>query len=191
MIRGARVSPLLKLASSPGPEAEVRFRTLYGSHFVPIHRYVVRLSGEPAHAEDIAQEVFVRLWKALNSVGEPPNVRAWLFRVASNLVVSRFRVRTRALRLFLPSAAAEQRPAASNTDVEREAAQRQMVERALQQLPQPMRQCLLLHHEGLTAREIGEVLGVKPTYVSTLVYRAHERFRRECDALGGHDGLFG
>jgi DNA-directed RNA polymerase specialized sigma24 family protein len=76
-------------------------------------------------------------------------------------------------------------------DVERESVRRQMVTRVLAQLPAPMRQCLLLHHEGLTGREIGEVLGVKPSYVATLVFRAHERFRRECDALGGRDGLLG
>jgi hypothetical protein len=38
---------------------------------------------------------------------------------------------------------------------------------------------------------MAEVLGVKPSYVSTLVFRAHERFRRECDAFGGHNGLLG
>lgn len=160
------------------------------SHFLPISRYVIRLSGESALAEDIAQDVFVRLWKELKSTGEPPNVRAWLFRVASNLVVSRFRVRTRALRIFLPPEAGEQRAAIATTDVERETAQRQIVELALQHLPEPMRQCLLLHHEGLTAREVSVVLGVRSSYVSTLVYRAHERCRKECDAFGGSDGLF-
>ena len=182
---------MLKLAAPREPDADVRFRTLYGSHFGAISRYVVRLSGEPAHAEDIVQEVFVRLWKELNAAREPANLRAWLFRVASNLVVSRFRVRTRALRLFVQADSVDAPSAVAATDIEREAAHRQIVERALRQLPQPMRQCLLLHHEGLTAREISELLGVKSSYVSTLVYRAHERFRRECELLGGRDGVLG
>jgi RNA polymerase sigma-70 factor (ECF subfamily) len=181
---------VLKLATLPEPDAEALFRASYGAYFVAINRYVVRLSGDLSQAEDIAQETFVRLWKELNANGEPPNTRAWLFHVASNLVVSGFRGRTRALRFFLPPQAAEKHPPAAATNVEREASHRQIVEQALKQLPEPMRQSLLLHNEGLTAREIGEVLGVKPSYVSTLVYRAHERFRRACDALGGTHGLF-
>jgi RNA polymerase sigma factor (sigma-70 family) len=175
--------PKLHILSDRDDEA--RFRALYSAHFVAIHRYVARLSGDPVHAEDVAQEVVLRLWKELEQEGEPPDARAWLFRVASNLVVSGFRSRARALKVFLPSIAADVRPPLADVNVEREAAYRQIVERVLKRLPAPMRQCLLLHHEGLTGREMADVLGVKPSYVGTLVYRAHERFRRECDALGG------
>ena len=57
-----------------------------------------------------------------------------------------------------------------------------------------MRLTLVLYHEGLTGPEIAQVLGVKASYVGTLVLRAHERFRREYERLGherlGHkDGL--
>lgn len=180
---------MLRLATPHEPDAEVRFRSAYGTFFAPIHRYVVRLSGDVGQAEDLAQEVFVRLWRQLQSGQRPPNTRAWLFRVASNLVISRFRVRRRTIRLFFPGMADEAERARADTNIEQEAVRRQMVERALARLPEPMRQCLLLHHEGLTGREVAEVLGVKHSYVATLVFRAHERFRRECDALGGSDGL--
>jgi DNA-directed RNA polymerase specialized sigma24 family protein len=49
----------------------------------------------------------------------------------------------------------------------------------------------LLHHEGLTGKEIADVVGVKASYVSTLVLRAHERFRRACEAHGGRHGMPG
>src|SRR5262249_52895552 len=147
--------------------------------------------GDSTQAEDVAQEAFVRLWQELTTGSEPANIRAWIFRVASNFTVSRFRIRARTLRLFLPSHFIDVRPPLSDVNVEREAARRQIVERVLQRLPEPMRQCLLLHEEGLSGREIAEILRVKPSYVNTLVFRAHERFRRECDTLGGRDGLLG
>ena len=89
------------------PDDEARFVASYAAYFVAIRRYAVRLAGDVGHGEDIAQEIFVRLWKEISAKGEPPNTRAWLFRVASNLAVNRFRVRSRDLRFFLPSDTAE------------------------------------------------------------------------------------
>jgi RNA polymerase sigma-70 factor (ECF subfamily) len=190
MLQGKeRRSSLLKLAQPREPDVEARFLALYETYFVPIRRFIVRLSGDRQHAEDLAQEVFKHLWAELTSAAEPANTRAWLYRVASNVVVSGYRSRARALR-FLWSSVGSAAPAApSREDVEGDAARREMVERALATLPNAMRQCLLLQQEGLTGREIGDILNVNPSYVSTLIYRAHERFRRECDRVGGVDGL--
>jgi RNA polymerase sigma-70 factor, ECF subfamily len=182
------VPSLIGLAEPHETAAETLFRRAYGEYFVRIRTYVRRLSGDTTQAEDLAQEVFARLWKELVTAGSPPNTRAWLYRVAGNLVVSRFRLHARVSQFLRASPGGASR--SSSVNVEREAAHRQIVERALKELPEPMRQCLLLHHEGLTANEMAEILRIKPAYVRTLVFRAHERFRRACDALGGSDGLF-
>ncbi|MPZ21623.1 MAG: hypothetical protein GEV06_27595 [Luteitalea sp.] len=50
---------------STGPDAQRCFRTAYRAYFLQIRRYTGRLSGDPAQAEDLAQDVFVRLWKVL------------------------------------------------------------------------------------------------------------------------------
>jgi RNA polymerase sigma factor (sigma-70 family) len=176
------VRPHLSVAAPTESADELFFRSAYERHFDAVKRYIRRLSGDVTSSEDIAQEVFVRLWRQLVRDGSPPNVRAWVYRVASNLVIGGFRHRIRALRRLLPFSARDEKTA----DLERDVAQRQIVERVLAKLPEPMRQCLLLHHEGLTAAEIGEVLCIKPSYVRTLVFRAHERFRRECEALVGN-----
>jgi RNA polymerase sigma-70 factor (ECF subfamily) len=182
------VRSLIGLTETSESAAESLFRVAYDRYFDRVHVYVRRLAGSGEHAEDVAQEVFVRLWRELLTHGAPPNTRAWLFRVAGNLVMSRFRVRARVWR-FVQSALTVS-PFAS-VDVEREAAHRQIVDRALKELPEPMRRCLLLHHEGLTAQEMADILGIRPGYVRTLVFRAHERFRRTCDALvGDGDDLF-
>lgn len=172
-------------ATEQAAELETQFRACYEANYRSLRRYIARLSGEAEEAGDLTQESFVRLWKELESGTQLINPRAWLYRVAGNLVINRFKGRAheRAHESQAPLRLAPD-------DVERTLIRRQLVQRALQQLPAPMRQGLLLYHEGLTGREIAVVLGVKPSYVGTLIMRAHERFRRECEAVGGgHDLL--
>jgi RNA polymerase sigma-70 factor, ECF subfamily len=182
---------VLNLTRHPHPGAESRFRSAYESHRAALLRYAARLAGDASLAEDVTQEIFVRLWKEMTTVGEPANTRAWLYRVATNLVIDRGHRHRRTLAFILPSAFASSDTPSRDPNIERDVARRQLVRRALDRLPEPMRQCLLLHHEGLTGKEIALVLGVKPSYVGTLVLRAHDRFRRECESLGGPHGLLG
>jgi RNA polymerase sigma-70 factor, ECF subfamily len=182
---------VLNLTRPLRPGAETRFRETYDAHRAALHRYITRLAGDPSLADDVTQELFVRLWKEMTTVGEPANARAWLYRVATNLVIDRGQTQRRSLAVILPFAFAPTNVPSRDPDVERDVARRQLVRRALARLPEPMRQSLLLHHDGLTGKEIALVLGIKPSYVGTLVLRAHDRFRRECQALGGPHGLLG
>jgi RNA polymerase sigma factor (sigma-70 family) len=186
-----RIATVLNLAKRPKSEIDARFRAYYEAHYTALYRYVCRLSGDTVAADDTTQELFVQLWKEMTTAGDPGNPRAWLYRVATNLVIDRGRSLRRTLAFILPSTAKPADTPAPGADVEQVVAHREMVRRVLRRLPEPMRQCLLLHHEGLTGKEIAEVLGVKPSYVGTLVLRAHDRFRREWQALGGRDGLPG
>ncbi|MFQ5923219.1 MAG: sigma-70 family RNA polymerase sigma factor, partial [Anaerolineales bacterium] len=68
------------------------FGRLYESHMDAIYRYIYFRVGEPAQAEDMTEEVFVKAWEAL------PNYRptehpftSWLYRIAHNLVVDHYR----------------------------------------------------------------------------------------------------
>ncbi len=179
------------LANPSRREVEERFRSIYDAQAAAVHRYVSRLSGDAVAAEDLTQDVFIRLWKEMAEGDEPPNPRAWLFKVASNLVINRYHARRRAFAVIAPSDATTESAERAPGDLERAVASRQLVRRALDTLPEPMRQVFLLHHEGLTGKEIADVVGVKASYVSTLVLRAHERFRRACEAHGGRHGMPG
>jgi RNA polymerase sigma factor (sigma-70 family) len=116
--------------------------------------------------------------------------RAWVFRVATNAAINASKAHQRELRRDT-AAHAEQQRLVLRPNLERTAVLRDIVRRALARVPDPMRQCLLLYHEGLTGREIAGVLGIAPSYVGTLVVRAHDRFRRECEALGDCHDLLG
>jgi RNA polymerase sigma-70 factor (ECF subfamily) len=168
-------------------EAEALFREYYETNYRPLRRYVARLSGEPSDADDITQEVFAKLWRECERGVEITSIRGWLYRVASHVVINRFRKKAHSPRVCMSLEIAASKMPAALTDLEREAARRQIVRTALSALGEPMRQCLLLHHAGLTGREIAQVVGVKPSYVGSLIVRGHERFRRQCEALGVTD----
>ena len=69
------------------PEAAM-MRVLYDEHAAALWRYAVRLTGDPARAEDVVQETLLRAWQhpEVTDDGER-SARAWLFTVARNLII--------------------------------------------------------------------------------------------------------
>ena len=81
---------LLKHAMSRDGKA---FATLVDRHFPVVYRVVWRMMNGHADAEDVAQEAFLRLWRDPSQVREGGALSGWLIRVASNLVMDRFRAK--------------------------------------------------------------------------------------------------
>jgi RNA polymerase sigma-70 factor, ECF subfamily len=109
----------------------------------------------------------------------PDNMRAWLFRVATNLARDRQKsqIRSRVRELAHSSAV----PVDFRAHVE----QRQHVSRTLARLTPRMRQVLLLHAEGFTYREIAEIAGIETGYVGVLLQRARAEFRKVYEEIDG------
>jgi RNA polymerase sigma-70 factor (ECF subfamily) len=159
------------------PSSDALFERCYETEYAALRRYAYRLAGARVDADDLVQEAFARLWAQVEQGKTVVNPRPWLYRVVTNLTINASKVRRRETDTeFTPERG-------DSVDLERAAMQRQIVRRGLSRLPAPMRHALLLSHAGLTGVEIAEVLGVKPSYVGTLVLRAHERFRRDCDSV--------
>ncbi|MEP7346749.1 MAG: RNA polymerase sigma factor, partial [Gemmatimonadaceae bacterium] len=135
------------------------FTVVFESRFPELLRYLVRLTGEPALAADIAQETFVRLYERGTT---PENVRGWLVTVAHNLFRDGRRRSSRRERLIELKAATEPQfedPRAAEDTVDAEA-ERQRVRNALDQLPERDRRLLLLRHEGYSYRELSTALEI-------------------------------
>jgi len=141
-----------------------------------IYRYLVALGTNPAEAQDLAQETFLKLYVALRNRTQIENVRAWLFTVASRLALNQRRWW-------------RYRPAASEEDVarwmrserdpqgtpeeallDREAASR--LDAAVRGLSPQQQACLHLRTEGFRYREIAAILGVSPATVAEFMRRA-------------------
>lgn len=158
-------------------------RALFESHFPTLFRYCLRLTGEPDVAEDAAQEAFVRLVRD-GVEGPPAALRAWLFRVASNVIRDRHRVRENRRRLMEIHPAAPEPVLDPHESLER-AEEVARVRRVLDGLAPRDRTLLLMREEGFAYAEIAAQIDVSATSIGTLLARAQRRF---ADAFATADG---
>lgn len=141
------------------------------------HAPMKRLSGAyaDADAEDLFQEVALALWTALPNFRGESSERTWVYRVAHNTAIS-FVARQRKRREREPVQPPPAEPAACD-DPERElldSEQRRRLQRAVQELPLPNRQVMVLHLEGLSAAEIEAITGCSAGAVATRLTRARQ-----------------
>jgi RNA polymerase sigma factor (sigma-70 family) len=142
---------------------------------------LTRRTGDPAQAEDLVQEVFVR---ALES--PPTNPRPWLFAVALNLARDGGRASVRRERHLTLLAGEHAGRAAPPPDEELEQRERTaMVRSALATLTETDRSALLLKAEGLSYDEIASALGLAKGAVGTTLARARKRLVEAYHALEG------
>ncbi|HEV8640516.1 MAG TPA: RNA polymerase sigma factor [Methylomirabilota bacterium] len=71
------------------------FETLVEAHHAEIYRYLLRVTSRGSEADDLAQETFLRAYKAYRMLALDANVRAWLFTIATNLARNHFRAERR------------------------------------------------------------------------------------------------
>ena len=156
------------------PVFEESFRRLFDAQYASLFRYLQRLTGEPDTAEDLAQEVFVRLYQRGSL---PDDVRGWMATVAHNLLRDEKRTGKRRLQLIQAHPLDLERTSVVPADekVLGEERRRQ-VRAALDRLNERDRRMLLLRHEGYSYREIAQVVGVSETSVGTLLLRATALF---------------
>lgn len=167
------------------------FEGLFSRHWPTVYAVLFRLVGSREEAEDLAQEVFVRLYRNPPDRLDRSDLAPWLYRVATNLGYNALRREAREARRRERSqqlAAAENRGEGRAGDPEvltLAAEERLAVRRALAELSEREQACLVLRHSGLSYAEVAAAIGVQVGSVGTLLARAEERFRR---VYQGSDG---
>ena len=169
---------------------EAAFTRLFEQHWDGVYRLLARLVGDGHLAGDLAQEVFVQLYRRPpdgDPDGDGAPLRAWLFRVALNhgynaLRADRRRRRREDVVARDPSAPAGAAAAGLANDsalleAANRAEERDAVRRTLLLLPERQRDCLVLRSEGLSYAEIAAAVGVAPGSVGTLLARAERAFK--------------
>ena len=148
-------------------------------------RAVVR---DSALAEDVTQEVFLRLYRNLDSTPGEDLLRAWLLRVTLNVARNTLRGSTRSMvrdnEYHKESVETGFYVDAPEEDYERKIAIEE-ARRALEKIKEPMRSCLLLKQQGLSYKEIATTLSLKETNVGSLVARGRKEFARVYGKIGG------
>ena len=166
-------------ASGPEPDAVPTWDEIVERHSDRVYRLAYRLTGNRPDAEDLTQEVFVRVFRSLSTY-TPGTFEGWLHRITTNLFLDQARRKQRirfdalsderAARLTSPSPAPETAYTEQTFDDD--------VERALASLPPDFRAAVVLCDiDGLSYEEIADVLGLKLGTVRSRIHRGRSQLR--------------
>lgn len=147
------------------------FEDLYRRYAPDVLRFALYLCGDPAEAEDIASETFVRVWTRRDDI-RLPTVKAYLFTIARNLHRQGWRSRSRRSSIDETLTDATPGPHAQAEGRARLA----RILAALQELPEADRAAVLMRaQDGMTYEEIAAALGLSLAAVKVKVHRARLR----------------
>lgn len=173
--RGSTITPppddTVGRAQQGDPEA---FEQLYHEHLGHIYALCLRMVRDEGRAEELTQEVFVRVWQKLGTFRGQSQFKTWLHRVAVNVVLKHLRTQRR-----LAAREADEELAKFTSAVHRAMPDTRMdLERALASLPPGARQVLVLHDiEGYRYREIAELMATAEGTVKSQLHRARRIMR--------------
>lgn len=166
----------------------VGFDEAFMLHHRAVYRAAYALVRDAGLAEDVTQEVFLKLYRHLDTLNGEEHLRAWLLRVASNVALNTIRGRSRTIareeEFVRGVVGVDGMTAPLDADYERRA-EIEEARRALEQIKEPMRSCLLLKQQGMSYREIAAALSVNEANVGSLLARGRKEFMRVYGKIGG------
>lgn len=156
----------------------------------PLVRFIARVTGDREHAEDLAQESFIKAFRGLAAFDTSRRLSSWLFRIAHNTAIDAMR-RPRHRLVSLDSAAdaapalAASAAAPPEPDPVERAALGQALEAALGRLRADFRAAVVLRYdEGLAFDEIGQIMGIPEATARSHVHRARKELARHLAEAG-------
>jgi RNA polymerase sigma-70 factor (ECF subfamily) len=149
----------------------------------PLFGVILRITQDPAEAEDLTQESFLRLFRHLKERRPLVNPKGWLFKVGHNLAIDRIRNESHVADMDEAMwSTLEQSRTESQADPESIMLQNERLDRlhlAVLNLTSLQRRCLHLRADGLRYREIAEVLGLSISTVVDAIRRATVKLGKE------------
>ncbi|HEY6293677.1 MAG TPA: sigma-70 family RNA polymerase sigma factor [Terriglobia bacterium] len=169
------------------------FAILLNRHRGPLLNYFVRMVRDRALAEDLTQEVFLRVYQARERYQPEARFTTWLYRIATNLALNTIRDR-KGQEALEPYAGqgdeatppveriADHRPSTEQEMLESE--RQRFIREAIKALPENQRVAVILHkYQEVDYRQIAKVLKVSESAVKSLLFRAYESLRVRLEPL--------
>ena len=176
------------------------FELLLQRYRSPLVNFLYRMVRDRGHAEDLAQEVFFRVYRARKDYVPSAKFTTWLFRIATNLALNAVRDgRYRRMEVSIdqpvvadaedgaerPLDVADNRPHIEQHLVEED--RKAMIRQAIEKLPEKQRAAVLLHkYQELDYKEISKTLDCSESALKSLLFRAYETLRVELAPLVAH-----
>jgi RNA polymerase sigma-70 factor, ECF subfamily len=167
------------------------FATLLDRNRALVVNYLARMVANRAIAEELAQDVFIRVYRSRRTYEPTAKFSTWLYRITTNVALNHFRDEKRTqnnISLDMHDAAQLRREASDQAPLVedllvREVALRQ-IRRAVRALPPKQRAAVIMHkYEGMDYGQISGVLGCSPSAVKALMFRAYETLRARLRSL--------
>jgi RNA polymerase sigma factor (sigma-70 family) len=166
-------------------DTDLTFEQLVRDHQAMVFRTLLRLTGSREHVDDLAQDVFLRLYRALPSFRGESLITTYLYRIAVNVAQDEWKRRRRDDRAHVSlsdeTSAWEERLAHPDRNAEQQLEERefqQTVEEQLQLLSQIERTILILYHqEERSYEQISYALGMPIGTVRTHLHRGRKKLR--------------
>ena len=166
------------VADSNADETQLDIETLFRAHYGRVTRIIARAVRDRARSEELAVEVFLKLWR--NHKAQSENVEGWLYRVAVRASFDELRRRRRRGHYERMLAWVRPRPQSPTPEDIHSVSQKQDKVRSVLSILKPREaQFLLLRSHDFSYREVASILNVNPASIGTLVSRAEESFRKE------------
>lgn len=163
----------------------IEFEEAFSLHHRTVFRAARSVVQDPALAEDVTQETFLRLYHNIDAITDQEMLRPWLIRVAINVarntVRGNIRANTRDENYVKETGTFE--AASVETDYE-ETAGVNDIYRALNKIKEPLRSCLILKQQGLSYKEIARSLELNESSIGTFIARARQEFSRFYGKIG-------
>jgi RNA polymerase sigma-70 factor (ECF subfamily) len=181
---------------------EQSFGLLLQRYRTPLVNFLYRMVRSREQAEDLAQEVFIRVYRAREEYVPSAKFTTWLFRIATNLALNSLRDhRHQKLEISMdapvtadaeggdekPFEVADKHPTIEQEMVEED--RKKMIRHAIEKLPEKQRAAVLLHkYQELDYAEIAKILSVSESALKSLLFRAYETLRVELAPLVARHG---
>jgi RNA polymerase sigma-70 factor (ECF subfamily) len=167
--------------------------TLWHQFAAPLRSFVMKRAPREVEAEDVLQDVFVRIQEQLPNLRDADRIDAWIFQIARNVVADAFRRRARN-GVLADRTADELATPANDDDRAAEASLATCLASMIAQLPEPYREAILLTELcGMTQADAATRVGISVSGMKSRVQRGREHLKRiiggscrvEIDARGG------
>ena len=165
-----------ELIKAVGAGDVVAFEMLIERYRDPVLNFIFKYTGDKFGAEDIAQEVFLRIYQSASEFEPRGKVSTWIFKIAYNLSVNEV-LRRRRFTAIAGFDEHEAEPQTPNDTALKDLAQEAM--NTIRRLPEKQRAALLLRvNDDLSYAEISNVLSTSISGVESLLFRARENLRK-------------
>jgi RNA polymerase sigma-70 factor (ECF subfamily) len=162
-------------------------RDLIDAHQHRVIGTVAKMLGDDSDAEDIAQQVFIRVWKSAARYEPTAKFTTWLFKITRNLVFNELRRRKRHPAHSLDAATEDDRPmqapdptTKAPDDALLNNEMQTAIQRAIDELPEIQRMAIVLRrYDDVPYEDIGEILGLSVPAVKSVLFRARTELREK------------